>query len=247
MSIKKKLGLGMASAALGLSLIGGGTWAAFNDVETLGGNAIEAGVLDLGVNPASGVISLEKLVPGDKIARTFNISNKGNVDIKQVLLNINSSGWTDKDVPDGGGKGLGNSKEDFLSQFKVNMFASEAFDFNNLNNGKNLLDGITPTGTDDQGNKYISLWDLEQQADGDYDITRGSGLPNGTTDSDGKDFDKIWLSLEFVNKNLKDGAGEQLQNKYQGERADIEFVLEAIQRDGVARVNGDTGNSGATE
>ncbi|MCL6570669.1 MAG: M73 family metallopeptidase, partial [Bacillus sp. (in: Bacteria)] len=32
MSIKRKLGMGAASAALGLSLIGGGTWAAFNDM-----------------------------------------------------------------------------------------------------------------------------------------------------------------------------------------------------------------------
>ncbi|WP_267490480.1 TasA family protein [Bacillus licheniformis] len=30
MGTKKKLGLGVASAALGLALVGGGTWAAFN-------------------------------------------------------------------------------------------------------------------------------------------------------------------------------------------------------------------------
>ena len=34
MGIKKKLGLGVASAALGLSLIGGGTFAYFNDIAT---------------------------------------------------------------------------------------------------------------------------------------------------------------------------------------------------------------------
>jgi len=244
MGIKKKLGLGVASAALGLSLVGGGTWAAFNDVETLDNNKITAGVLDLGINPASELISLDKLVPGDQVARTFTISNKGNVDIKEVLLDINSSGWTDVDHHK---TGVTNTQKEFLSQFKVNMFASEAFDFDNLNNGKDLLDGITGTGKDDQGNTYISLWDLEQQADGNYGITRGTGLPNGTTDSDGKDFDKIWLAIEFVNKDLKDANGEQHQNKYQGESADIEFVFEAIQRDGAERVNGDTGNSGATE
>ena len=34
MSLKKKLGLGIATAALGMSLVGGGTYAYFNDVET---------------------------------------------------------------------------------------------------------------------------------------------------------------------------------------------------------------------
>ena len=48
MGIKKKLGLGVASAALGLSLIGGGTWAAFNDAATIN-NHFAAGTLDLEV------------------------------------------------------------------------------------------------------------------------------------------------------------------------------------------------------
>jgi len=239
MGIKTKLGLGVASAALGLSLIGGGTWAAFNDVETLGNNHITTGVLDLGVKPASELISLDKLAPGDKIARTFNIENRGNIDIKQVLLKLNTSGWGDK--------GASNNEQDFLSQFKVTMFAADAWDFEHVNNGTNLLSGIKPTGTDDQGQSYVSLWDLVKQADGTYDITNGSGLPNGTTDSDGKDFDKIWLGIEFVNKNLKDVNGLQLQNKYQGESDNLEFVFEAIQRDGVTRINGDTGNSPKTE
>jgi spore coat-associated protein N len=244
MGIKKKLGLGVASAALGISLVGGGTWAAFNDVETLDGNNITTGILDLGINPDSELVSLDKLAPGDKIARSFKVANNGNVDIKEVLLDINSSGWTDVDHHE---TGVTNTQKEFLSQFKVNMFAADAFDFDDLGGGEDLLSGITPTGKDDQGNTFISLWDLEQQATGDYDITNGTGLPNGTADEDGKDFDKIWLAIEFVDKDLKDDNGEQHQNKYQGESADIEFVFEALQRDGVERVNGDTGNSGETE
>ncbi|MCM3585495.1 CalY family protein [Mesobacillus maritimus] len=244
MGIKKKLGLGVASAALGLSLVGGGTWAAFNDVETLDKNNITAGILDLGINPDSELISLDKLVPGDQIARSFKIANNGNVDIKQVLLDLNVSGWEDVDHH---GTGVKNTEKDFLSQFKVNMFAADAFNFSDFGGGTNLLGGITGTGKDDQGKSYISLYDLVQQADGTYDITNGTGLPNGTADEDGKDFDKIWLAIEFVNKDLKDANGEQHQNKFQDETANIEFVFEAIQRDGVTRVNGDTGNSGATE
>lgn len=246
MGIKKKLGLGVASAALGLSLVGGGTWAAFNDVETVD-HSITAGVLDLRVSKeARNVIDLDKMVPGDKIKRNFNISNWGNVDIKEVLLDINSSDWVDKATKDG--EGLGNTKEDFLSQFKVTMFGADVWDFDSVSGGTDLLSKITPTGTDAQGNKYVSLADLEKQADGTYDITHGSGLPNGTKDVDGHDFDKIWLAIEFVDKDLKDANGEQLQNKYQGETASIEFVFEAKQRDGVERDNNaEDGNSGGKE
>jgi spore coat-associated protein N len=241
MGIKTKLGLGVATAALGLSLVGGGTWAAFNDVKTLNDNHITTGVLKLGLDPATKLISLDKLVPGDKIARNFKISNVGNVDIKQVLMNIGTSGWSNV--------GDTNSEQEFLSQFKVYMFAADAWDFNSVGGGKDLLTGITPTGTDAQGHSYISLWDLKQQATGNYDITRGTGLPNGTIDADGKDFDKIYLGIEFVNKDLKDPAtGLQLQNKYEGETDNISFTLEATQRDGVSNVvNGGSGDSGATE
>ncbi|MBY6051978.1 TasA family protein [Cytobacillus firmus] len=246
MSIKKKLGLGVASAALGLSLVGGGTWAAFNDVETVD-HSITAGVLDLSVSKqASNVINLDKMVPGDKIKRSFNIANNGNVDIKEVLLDINSSEWVDKATKDG--KGLGNNKEDFLSQFKVTMMGADVWNFETVGGGTDLLAGITPTGDDGKGGSYISLADLEKQADGTFDITHGSGLPNGATDEDGKDFDKIWLAIEFVDKDLKDAEGEQLQNKYQGEGAKIKFTFEAIQRDGVERNNNaEDGNSGGTE
>ena len=50
MSLKKKLGLGIASAVLGISLIGGGTFAYFSDTE-VSNNTFAAGTLDLAVNP----------------------------------------------------------------------------------------------------------------------------------------------------------------------------------------------------
>ena len=50
MGTKKKLGLGVASAALGLALVGGGTWAAFNDIETTQAT-YAAGTLDLNQSP----------------------------------------------------------------------------------------------------------------------------------------------------------------------------------------------------
>jgi spore coat-associated protein N len=223
LNIKKKLGLGAASAALGLSLIGGGTWAAFNDVERTT-NTLTAGVLDLGLSPATGTINVNKLVPGDTITRSFDIKNNGNVDIDQVLLDVNSSGWADKTVD---GVGSGNSKDDFLSQFAVTVLNAQ---------NTNLLAGKVGTGVRDDNSKYISLKDLETFANGTFNITTGNRLPNENKDFDGFDSDTITISIEFVNKQAKDTVtGEYLQNQYQGEGVTLDFVFEATQKPGTAR------------
>lgn len=91
MSIKKKLGLGVATAALGLSLIGGGTYAYFNDVvET--SNSFTAGTLNLEINkdPAT-IIDVQNIKPGDWMNRTFKLSNTGSLDISKVILTTSYS------------------------------------------------------------------------------------------------------------------------------------------------------------
>ncbi|GAA0136580.1 CalY family protein [Paenibacillus sp. YSY-4.3] len=84
MGVKKTLGLGMATAALGLALIGGGTFAYFSDsVETSG--TFAAGTLDLNAEPTV-VINLDNIKPGDYGIRTFKLFNNGTLDIEKVLL-----------------------------------------------------------------------------------------------------------------------------------------------------------------
>lgn len=222
MSIKKKLVMGAASAALGISLIGGGTWAAFNDVEKTA-NHIETGVLNLGLNPTSGTINLTKLVPGDTINRQFDLKNDGNIDIDKVLLKINKSGWVDYLVD---GKATNaNSEADFLSQFKVTLLKAD---------GTDLLTGIVGTGGP-VGAKYVSLGDIIAKADGTFKVSTGDGLPNRTADFDGVDYDTIYVNIEFVNDLSKDSDGEYVQNKYQGESVNLEFVFEATQKAGIPR------------
>ncbi|HJF33033.1 MAG TPA: CalY family protein [Sporosarcina psychrophila] len=84
MSIKKKLAMGIATGALAVSMIGGGTYAYFNDVET-SVNTFAAGTLDLAVNPET-IISVDNLKPGDWMNRTFKLENNGSLDISKVLL-----------------------------------------------------------------------------------------------------------------------------------------------------------------
>jgi spore coat-associated protein N len=85
MGIKQKLGLGVASAALGLALVGGGTYAYFSDTATAS-NTFAAGKLDLSVDPTT-IIDVDNLKPGDTMLRSFELVNGGTLDIKNVVLN----------------------------------------------------------------------------------------------------------------------------------------------------------------
>lgn len=112
MSIKKKLGMGVATAVLGLGLIGGGTFAYFSDKE-VSNNTFAAGTLDLSLSPTE-IINVDNLKPGDTMLRPFTLTNSGSLDIKTVNL------ITDYTVTDAQG---GNS-EDFGKHIRVNFLAN---------------------------------------------------------------------------------------------------------------------------
>lgn len=84
MNIKKKLAMSIATGALAVSMIGGGTYAYFNDVET-SVNTFAAGTLDLAVNPET-IINVSNIKPGDWMNRTFKLENNGSLDISKVFL-----------------------------------------------------------------------------------------------------------------------------------------------------------------
>ncbi|WP_150275380.1 TasA family protein [Paenibacillus tepidiphilus] len=84
MGIKKTLGLGVASAALGLSLIGGGTFAYFSDTAQSTAT-FAAGTLDLNSDP-SVIVDIANLKPGDTVLKSFKLKNDGTLDIGSILL-----------------------------------------------------------------------------------------------------------------------------------------------------------------
>lgn len=84
MSLKKKLGMGIATAVLGLGLVGGGTFAYFSDT-AVSENTFAAGTLDLAVNP-SVIVDVDNLKPGDWMPSTFKLENNGTLDISKVLI-----------------------------------------------------------------------------------------------------------------------------------------------------------------
>lgn len=108
MGIKKTLGLGVASAALGLTLIGGGTFAYFSDTAQSTAT-FAAGTLDLNSDP-SVIVDLNNLKPGDTVTKNFKLKNDGTLDIKSIKLNTSTS------INDVGGN---NGANDLAKSIKV--------------------------------------------------------------------------------------------------------------------------------
>lgn len=84
MGIKKQLSMGVMSAVLGITLIGGGTYAYFSDSEEATGS-FAAGTLDLTAEPTE-IIDVENMAPGDSMVRDFELHNTGTIDIDTVFL-----------------------------------------------------------------------------------------------------------------------------------------------------------------
>lgn len=204
MSLKKKLGLGLASAALGISLVGGGTFAYFNDVET-SNNSFAAGTLDLTLNPTE-MFKINNMKPGDRMFKRFSLKNDGTLNIKDVLLS------TDYTVTDA----EGDNDKDFGDHIEVSFLEYEG-----------EWDGTTPLDQwDDQiGDKIITkmtLKELSKLKPADL-ATVANLLPEGSL---GKG-ETVYLTvqLQFVD-NGKD------QNQFQGDSLALEWNFEANQEAG---------------
>jgi len=89
--MKKILGLSVA-ALLVIAMVGGGTWAFFQDTESSTGNALQAGTLDLTLGePAGETINIEDGYPGASgNAGYFTLTNIGSLagDLSFVLNNV---------------------------------------------------------------------------------------------------------------------------------------------------------------
>ncbi|MFF2450435.1 TasA family protein [Neobacillus sp. NPDC058068] len=84
MSKKSKLGMGIASSALALSLIAGGSYALFSANAVNGNNTFTAGSIKLqdvtGQNVASKMLNFNILAPGDTDTKKITIKNTGSLD-----------------------------------------------------------------------------------------------------------------------------------------------------------------------
>lgn len=156
MGIKKKLGMGVLSAVLGLALVGGGTFAYFSDTEVTN-NTFAAGTLDLAVEPST-IINVENIKPGDSFIRDFELQNNGTLDIDKVLLETD---YTVNDAED-------NNTEDFGEHILVEF----------LYNADKLDEVIYET-------TLAELKDMEPEVVNEHvflPLLEEQGLPAGTHD-----------------------------------------------------------------
>lgn len=186
MSLKKKLGLGIASAALGISLVGGGTFAYFSDTaETT--SKFQAGTLELTAAPTT-IIDINKIKPGDTMLRSFELKNGGNLDIATIKL------ATDYDVTDWKGD---NAGEDFGKYIRVNfLFNEHKLD---VPIWHTTLDQLKTMDPDVIAQNIFYPWLGE----------RGGNLAAGTSD-------KLWVQYEFVENNADQNKfqGDSLELKW---------------------------------
>jgi spore coat-associated protein N len=78
MSFTKVVTKGVMTAALGLSLMSGGTYAYFSDTVSTQ-NTFASGTLDLSVNP-NAVVNINNIKPGDEVYREFTLKNDGTLE-----------------------------------------------------------------------------------------------------------------------------------------------------------------------
>jgi spore coat-associated protein N len=89
MGLKQKLGMGIMSAALGLLLVGGGTYAYFSDSTAVQAKSA-TGTLELNVDGSSS-FSFENMKPSDEKDINFTLTNDGTLDIQKILLGVTNS------------------------------------------------------------------------------------------------------------------------------------------------------------
>jgi spore coat-associated protein N len=192
MGIKQKLGLGVASAALGLALVGGGTYAYFSDsAET---NAtFAAGTLDLNANPTT-IIDVENIKPGDTMLRSFDLLNDGSLDIASINLK------TSYTVTDAEGD---NNGQDFGDHIRVNfLINADKLDAPIYSTTLSQLESLSPDVI--EGN-ILGGWLAE----------RGGKLAAGTSDT-------LYVQYEFVDNNGEQnefqGDSLELQWTFEGKQ-----------------------------
>jgi spore coat-associated protein N len=236
MSIKRKLGMGVASAALGLSLIGGGTWAAFNDTATVN-NHFAAGTFNLEVGKANNStpinFDLTNMKPGDNVQRIFKLKNAGSIAIKEVLLDTTANNFVDGTLP--------SMQADYLSQFVVDFMQVDSENPSPIfePRAKVTKTGQTLTLADLVDGSYVAKIKPEYLGTGNkinlapLTVAPGreayQGIPVVPEDSD-----NVFIQITFKSDLTKDGNNEYVQNKYQGDSINFFFNLEATQWNGVS-------------
>lgn len=210
MSIKKKLGMGVVTAALGISLIGGGTFAYFSDTAEQT-SVFASGVVDLTVKPTE-LINLDKFKPGDHQTKTFELKNGGNIDMKNIALD------TVYTVTKGGNQVENSLANQYANSIIVKFLANTSGD-----TGNNIIDEMTLLEL-----RNMTQEQLAERLDWKWSLKPFPGYyapVEGLKAGEVADF-KVKFEFEETGK---------AQNDLQGLELNLEWTFEGFQVDGGKR------------
>ena len=235
MNIKKKLLSGMLCLMMGVSLIGGGTWAAFNDMEAVA-NTVQAGTLDFGTGSATELFKISDLKPGDEMTRSITLRNDGTLDINQVFLKAtNMRDWKDKDVlglqKKTGISTIGNNTtNEFLQQFqlKITKKANGKQEVIFGGDGKSTLYTLNFLTAPPLQNKP-TFFEITKTDDNTVGLAKGETIEY-----------EFYLKFKDDKEKIKvPGKGKDTpfykQNRFQGEEITFDLIFEATQMKGNTR------------
>lgn len=223
MTIKKKLGLGVASAVLGLSLIGGGTFAAFNDTATVN-NHFASGTLELSVGNEKNEpvnFDISNMKPGDTVKREFKLRNNGTLPIKNVFLTFDAEEYSNHNS--------GATMDEFLSQFHVDFFKvdhnnnDQYDDYNSLIKAKKVVtlnDLVKGTLEEKIKDRYLAAGKMNLAPIGIDNNPKGLNKSNSHS---------VSMIVTFKEDHTKNDDGEYKQNKFMNNKINLKFNFEASQ------------------
>ncbi|MFJ7746707.1 TasA family protein [Peribacillus sp. NPDC097295] len=195
MELKKKLGMGIMSGIMGVSLIGGGTFAYFSDSADAS-STFAAGTLDLSVQPTK-VIDISNIAPGDSMTRVFELHNEGTLDIKDVTLGTQYSVVDTK----------GDNTEDFGKYIEVEFLY-------NMDQGNEIIYKTTLDKLKGMSPKAVSEKIFNEALDGgilkvgdEHDLVVKFNFIDNEGDQNQFQGDKLNLSWTF---NATQGKGRDL-------------------------------------
>lgn len=195
MELKKKLGMGIMAGIMGVSLIGGGTFAYFSDSADASGT-FAAGTLDLSVQPTK-IIDISNIAPGDSMTRVFELHNDGTLDIKDVTLDTQYSVVDTK----------GDNTEDFGKYIEVEFLY-------NMDQGNEIIYETTLDKLKGMSPKAVSEKIFNEALDGgilkvgdEHDLVVKFNFIDNEGDQNQFQGDKLKLSWTF---NATQGKGRDL-------------------------------------
>ena len=77
--------IALLAGALITSVIVGSTGAFFTDAQNVGSNVFSTGTLDISTSPASAIVSLSTMAPGDTVTGAVTVSNAGSMQMRYAI------------------------------------------------------------------------------------------------------------------------------------------------------------------